>query len=279
MAGTARHNKGCNCKKSGCLKKYCECFQAGIYCGDNCKCIDCKNFEVRSERLMNCKACDSSLDHALRLQLSCISWAAASRLLSVLYIDCHSDAILLLQRPVKTTDCCLGQKLLLILQGSEAREAVALTAFQPQDMGSRHHQPLPHQSPAQNKRQRLAPPHHLHRQPHPPLPAIPVNNRQPLPAIPEMTSRGMHHGPRSRMHHSQASGEFCNLLLPACCSTTCRQLACRLDLHVQRLVTLHHVVKVLCCPQARHRSFPAVGLFAVRGLSDAAEQCTRARLL
>ena len=48
MAGTARHNKGCNCKKSGCLKKYCECFQAGIYCGDNCKCIDCKNFEVRA---------------------------------------------------------------------------------------------------------------------------------------------------------------------------------------------------------------------------------------
>ncbi|OMJ72114.1 hypothetical protein SteCoe_29521 [Stentor coeruleus] len=35
--------KGCTCRKSGCLKKYCRCHVNGKFCDESCKCVGCKN--------------------------------------------------------------------------------------------------------------------------------------------------------------------------------------------------------------------------------------------
>ena len=41
--GIAVHRNGCRCRKSQCLKKYCECFQAGVPCSLSCTCLNCCN--------------------------------------------------------------------------------------------------------------------------------------------------------------------------------------------------------------------------------------------
>ena len=43
-AGGADDNMlSCKCSRSGCLKGYCECFSKGNFCGEHCKCDNCKN--------------------------------------------------------------------------------------------------------------------------------------------------------------------------------------------------------------------------------------------
>ncbi|KAJ4969456.1 hypothetical protein NE237_016157 [Protea cynaroides] len=55
---SVRHKRGCNCKRSLCLKKYCECYQFGVGCSEACRCEGCKNVYGVKEELLYRKAGD-----------------------------------------------------------------------------------------------------------------------------------------------------------------------------------------------------------------------------
>uniref|UniRef100_A0A3Q0KDB2 CRC domain-containing protein n=2 Tax=Schistosoma mansoni TaxID=6183 RepID=A0A3Q0KDB2_SCHMA len=44
------HSKGCTCKKSRCLKNYCECYEAKVRCSNMCRCQGCRNVEDLIQR-------------------------------------------------------------------------------------------------------------------------------------------------------------------------------------------------------------------------------------
>ena len=43
----------CNCTKSNCMKKYCECFKQGFSCNALCRCMDCKNKNIEEVNNIN----------------------------------------------------------------------------------------------------------------------------------------------------------------------------------------------------------------------------------
>ncbi|KAA8548669.1 hypothetical protein F0562_000353 [Nyssa sinensis] len=51
-AGDTEGCKRCNCKKSKCLKLYCECFAAGVYCVEPCSCQGCFNKPIHEDTVL-----------------------------------------------------------------------------------------------------------------------------------------------------------------------------------------------------------------------------------
>ncbi|PNH10932.1 Protein tesmin/TSO1-like CXC 2 [Tetrabaena socialis] len=41
--GELAHKKGCRCRRSRCIKKYCECYDAQVFCNAACRCEACRN--------------------------------------------------------------------------------------------------------------------------------------------------------------------------------------------------------------------------------------------
>lgn len=58
-----RKKTGCTCKKTNCLKRYCECFSSGKVCTPECACYGCFNSNDYDELIKQTKAeirCKSS---------------------------------------------------------------------------------------------------------------------------------------------------------------------------------------------------------------------------
>uniref|UniRef100_F6H304 CRC domain-containing protein n=1 Tax=Vitis vinifera TaxID=29760 RepID=F6H304_VITVI len=76
---SARHKRGCNCKKSMCLKKYCECYQANVGCSAGCRCEGCKNVYGRKEEygafkeMMSRRANDDRLESSFDKKLEMVA--------------------------------------------------------------------------------------------------------------------------------------------------------------------------------------------------------------
>ncbi|XP_068228986.1 protein lin-54 homolog isoform X2 [Palaemon carinicauda] len=122
-----RHNKGCNCKRSGCLKNYCECYEAKIPCSSICKCVGCKNVDLNPAverkglmQLAECAEARVNQQNAVKSKLPSLSH--------------HSPSKMFLPASAKSGYCRMNQEVVeatcqcLLAQADKAQSALVSNA-------------------------------------------------------------------------------------------------------------------------------------------------------
>lgn len=65
--------KGCKCKRSRCLKRYCECYGEGVMCGAACGCVGCENATRTQHKLKQRDRCACKKTRCLKKYCECFA--------------------------------------------------------------------------------------------------------------------------------------------------------------------------------------------------------------